>query len=152
MTSVFDRRIRTDDAVSLSEDVAHSFASGLGAMTSLACLERVRLSLVPKAVRSRGDAGDKDEKEVSMVRGCMDGGIMLSAGKVVCVAGAELGNLTTALSSSPKELLVLKSRSSDARRSFSIPSSICSASIGAVLSLFGGEGDLEGGEWFRLNS
>jgi hypothetical protein len=151
MTSVFDRRMRTEDAVSLSEDVAHSLARGLGAMTSLACLERVLLSPTADTVRSREGVGDRDAGEVSMERDSRDGGMMLSAGNVVCVAGAELGNLAAARSSSSNELFVRRSRSRDARRSFSIPSSICSASIGVVLSLLGGEGDLDGGEWLRLN-
>ena len=73
--------------------------------------------------------------------------MILSTKKVVLVCGAESGILGATASSDPLDVLCRRSKSREALRIFSMPSSICSLSIGlTVPSLRGGEGDREGGE------
>jgi hypothetical protein len=72
--------------------------------------------------------------------------MMLSTKKVVFVGGAERGILSGTASSEPMDGLCRRSRSSEALRIFSMPSSICPLSIGFDASRRGGEGDRDGGE------
>ena len=151
MYSVLDLRIPTG-GVSESEDPAHSLASGLGEMTSDDCRDLPFRSLGIVLALSGGDSSaGVDGRGMKAGLGGGMGAAMPSVKKLVLVAGAETGR-GLAVSSASALALSRRLRSREALRIFSIPSSICSASMMGleVSDRRGGEGLREGGECERL--